>query len=195
MADQLIRVMMIKMREPKGNIRGRESDEILLDLVEKYPGLSQYELGKKLRWNAGRVDGSIRRLLNANRIFIRILERNGRRVNLVYAKDEKPLNVIEVPIELLHTSNPVWSEHAFVYALDNSTIGISGREMREWEETSCFLEKIPLKETNGKMVVEIPEKFWRFYNLDRKHRVVSINGNNLLITVSGDIVEEKKYPS
>ena len=26
-------------------------------------------------------------------------------------------------------------------------------------------------------------------------RVVSINGNNLLITVAGDIVEEKKYPS
>ena len=43
--------------------------------------------------------------------------------------------------------------------------------------------------------MEIPEKFWRFYKLDRKHRAVSINGNNLLITVSGDIVEEKKYPS
>ena len=28
-----------------------------------------------------------------------------------------------------------------------------------------------------------------------KHRVVSLNGNNLLITVSGDIIEEKKYPS
>ena len=186
---------MIKMREPERNVRGKESDEILLDLVEKYPGFSQYELGKKLKWNAGRVDGSIRRLLNAGRIFIRVLERNGRRVNLVYAKDKKPLNVIEVPTELLHTSNPVWSEHAFVYALDNSTIGISGREMPEWEEISCFLERIPIEETDGKMIVQIPEKFWKFYNLNRKHRVVSINGNNLLITVSGDIIEEKDYPS
>jgi hypothetical protein len=183
------------MKEPKGNIRGRESDEVLLNIIKKYPGLSQYELGKKLKWNAGRVDGSVRRLLNANRIFIRVLERNGRRVNLVYAKDQKPLNVIEVPAELLRTSNPIWNEHAFVYALDSSTIGISGREIPEWEEISCFLEKIPIKKMDGKVVVQIPEKFWRFYNLERKHRVVSINGNNLLITVSGDIIEEKKYPS
>jgi len=184
-----------KMRELKRNVRGRESDEILLDIVEKHPGLSQYELGKKLKWNAGRVDGSIRRLLNAGRIFVRVLERSGRRVNLVYPKDEKPLNIIEVPSELLRPGNPIWSEHAFVYALDNSTIGISGREMPAWEEISCFLQRIPLKETDGKMVLQIPEKFWRFYNLARKHRVVSVNGNNLLITVSGDIVEEKKYPS
>jgi hypothetical protein len=184
-----------KMRESKSNIKGRESDEILLNVIEKYPGLSQYELGKKLKWNAGRVDGSIRRLLNAGRIFVRVLERSGRRVNLVYPKDEKPLNLIEVPAELLHKANPNWSEHAFVYALDNSTIGISDREMPEWEETSCFLDKIPIKETDGRMIVQIPEKFWRFYNLERKHRVVSVNGNTLLITVSGDIVEEKKYPS
>jgi len=183
------------MGEPKRNIRGRESDEILLDIIEKHPGLSQYELGKKLKWNAGRVDGSIRRLLNAGKIFVRVLERSGRRVNLVYAKDHKPLNLIEVPSELLHTGNPIWSEHAFVYALDSSTIGISGHEMPEWEEISCFLEKIPIEEKDGKMIVQIPEKFWRFYNMERKHRVVSINGNNLLITVSGDIVEEKKYPS
>lgn len=183
------------MREPKRNVRGRDSDETLFDLVEKYPGLSQYELGKKLKWKAGRIDGSIRRMLNANKIFVRVLERNGRRVNLVYPKHQKPLNVIEVPVELLRTGNPIWSEHAFVYALDSSTIGISGCEMPEWEEISCFLEKIPVKEADGKMIVQVPERFWRFYNLDRKHRVVSINGNNLLITVSGDIVEEKKYPS
>lgn len=183
------------MSEHKRNIRGKESDEILLDVIEKYPGMSQYELGKKLRWNAGRVDGSVRRLLNARRVFVRVLERNGRRVNLVYAKDGKPLNVIEVPAELLVKGNPMWDEFAFAYALDSSTIGVSGREMPEWEEISCFLEKIPVKEVDGKIVMQVPDKFWRFYNLDRKHRVVSINGNNLLITVAGDIIEEKKYPS
>jgi hypothetical protein len=183
------------MREIKRNKRGEESDEILLDTIEKYPGLSQYEIGKKLRWSAGRVDGSIRRLLNANKIFIRVLERNGKRVNLVYPKDQKPSNVIEVPTELLNVDNPIWDEYAFVYALDNSTIGISGHEIPEWEEISCFLKKIPLQKNEGKIILQIPETFWRFYNLERKHRVVSLNGNNLLITVSGDIIEEKKYPS
>jgi len=183
------------MSAVRRNKRGNQSDEILLDIIEKCPGLSQYELGKKLGWPSGHVDGSVRRLLNENKVFIRVLERSGRRVNLVYPIGQKSMNIIEVPAELLCGDNPVWGESAFVYALDNTTIGVSGREMPEWEETSCFLEKVSMKKDCGKIVFEIPEKFWRFYNLERKHRVVSVNGNNVLITVSGDIVEEKKYPS
>jgi len=45
------------MQELKRNIRGRESDKTLLDVIEDYHGLSQYELGKMLRWPAGRIDG------------------------------------------------------------------------------------------------------------------------------------------
>jgi hypothetical protein len=183
------------MKEMRRNVRGKESDEILLETIKQCPGLSQYELGKKLRWNAGRIDGSIRRLLNNGKILIRILERNGRQVNLVYPKEQKPFDIIEVPTELLRTSNPLWDEYAYVYALDSSTIGISGREMSEWEETSCFLEKIPIQAVESKMVMKIPERFLRFYNMERKHRVVSINGNNILITISGNIVDKKKYPS
>lgn len=177
------------------NRRGKESDEILLEAIKKYPGLSQYELGKKLRWPSGHVDGSIRRLLKANEIFIRVLERNGRHVNLIYPKDQKPSNIIEVPIDLLRTGNPIWNESAFVYALDSSTIGISGEQMTEWEEISCFSEKISIRKGAETAVLQIPEKIVRFYNMERRHRVVSVNGNTILVTVSGEIVEEKKYPS
>ena len=183
------------MKEIKRNVRGKESDEILLETIKNYPRLSQYELGKKLKWNAGRVDGSIRRLLNEGRILIRVLERNGRRVNLVYPKEQKPVDVIEIPTQLLKTGNPLWDKYAFVYALDSSTIGIAGCEIPEWEEISCFLEKIPIQTAEGKMVLKIPEKFWRFYNMERKYRVVSINGNNILITISGNIIDAKRYPS
>jgi hypothetical protein len=179
----------------KGNKRGKESDKMLLQIIEKYPGLSQYELARKLEWPSGRIDGSIRRLLNANKIFIRVLERNGRRVNLVYPKDQKPSNIVEVPIGLLHAGNPIWSESAFVYALDNSTIGISGAEMPEWGEISCFLEKVPIRKGRETIILKIPEKIVRFYSMERKHRVVSINGNTVLVTISGDIIEEKKYPA
>jgi len=183
------------MKELRRNRRGLQSDEILLEVIRGQPGLSQYEIGKKLKWPSGRVDGSIRRLLNENKVLIRILERNGRRVNLVYPKDDKPSNVVEVPEKLLRTENPMWQDSAFVYALDSTTIGISGREMPEWNEISCFIEKIPIHKREEKLVLEIPEKFRRFYDLERKHRVVSLNGNNILITVSGNIIEEKKYPS
>jgi len=42
--------------------------------------------------------------------------------------------------------------------------------MPKWEEISCFLEKAAIKEAGGKMIVQVPERFWRFYNLDRKHK-------------------------
>ena len=48
-------------------------------------------------------------------------------------------------MDLLHAGNPVWNVNAFAYALDKSTIGISGKEMAEWEEISCFLAKVPWK--------------------------------------------------
>jgi hypothetical protein len=183
------------MKEPKRNKRGYESDKILLRVIIEYPGLSQYELIKKLKWPSGRIDGSIRRLLNEKKIVIKILERNGRRVNLVYPKDGKPSNMIEVPANLLHVGNPTWLDSAFVYALDSTTIGISGQEMPEWREISCFQEEIPIRREDEKVRIQIPEKIKLFYNWERKHRVVSINGNNLLITISGNIIEEKKYPS
>ncbi|MBS7632230.1 hypothetical protein KEJ15_01215 [Candidatus Bathyarchaeota archaeon] len=183
------------MTERNQNKAGKKSDDLLLDTIEKNSGLSQYELARKLNWHSGHVDGSIRRLLKTSRIYIRVLERNGRHVNLVYPKDQKPSKVLEVPTELLKVANPVWNDHAFFYALDSSTIGVSGREFPEWKEVSCFLEKVPIQKEDGRIVLQIPENFWRFYNLDRKHRVVSVNGNNILITVSGDIVEEKEYPS
>ncbi len=185
----------MSMRNVKSNKRGRYSDKILLDMIKDYPGLSQYELAKKSSSSSGRVDGSVRRLLKQHHIFIRVLERNGRRVNLIYPSEERPSNLLEVPIDLLKVGNPLWDKDAFIYALDSSTIGVSGKEMQSWKKISCFQQMIPLKKEKGKVEICLPESFQRFYNMERKHRIVSLNGNNILITISGDIVEEKKYPS
>jgi hypothetical protein len=62
-------------------------------------------------------------------------------------------------------------------------------------EISCFAEEIPITRDAEKVVVQIPEKIKRFYNFEQKHRVVSVNGNNLLITIAGNVVEDKKYPA
>jgi len=185
------------MKTLKRNRKGLESDKLLLDVIKDYPGLSQYELAKKMKSSCGLIDGSIRRLLIEKAIFLRAVERNGRRVNLTYPKEQKPSNRLEVPIELLKTENPLWDQNAFIYALDNSTIGISGKEIAEWKEISCFQEKIPVEKENAgsKIKLIIPESFMRFYNMEKKHRIVTINGNNILITISGDIIEDKKYPS
>ena len=143
----------------------------------------------------GHVDGTVRRLLNSGEVFITVIERYGRRANLVYPKEQKPSNIIEVPESLLETGNPLWQRGAFIYALDNVNIGISGREISEWKEISCFNSKIPIEHINGKISLRIPEKFIDFYHLNEKHRAVSTDGNSILITVSGDVIETKKYPS
>jgi len=179
----------------KGNKRGTKSDEALLDIIREYPGLSQYELSRKLRWSSGHVDSSVRRLMKSNKVFLRVMERNGRRLNLVYPEEKKPSTLIEVPSELLEAENPAWNDQAYFYALDSSTIGVSGSPMPEWGEISCFAEKVPIRKEEEKLLFNIPESFWRFYNLNKKHRVVTVNGNAVLVTVSGDIIEEKAYPS
>lgn len=177
-------------------VKGRNTDQALLEVVKRYPGLSQYELARKLKWTIGKVDGAIRRLLNSGEIYLRVIARaKGRKVNLVYLKDDKPLEVIEIPEPLLETSNPVWQNEAFIYALDNTTIGISGRPVPDWSEIACFTSRVPLSRSDGKVSLRIPDDFVSFYNLDKKHRSVFVNENNLLVTVSGEIIETKHYPS
>ena len=110
-------------------------------------------------------------------------------------KDNKPTATIEVPTNLVQSANQTWLDYALVYALDSTTIGIAGQEMPDWKEIACFTETIPIKKDKEKIILHIPEKFSRFYNIERKHKVVSVNGNAILITISGNIIEEKKYPS
>jgi hypothetical protein len=183
------------MQELTRNKRGVESDKLLLETIKNYPGLSQYELIKKLDWQSGRVDGAIRRLVNKNLIVIKSIERNGRQVNLAYPKDRQSSSLVTVPANLLQTENQAWLDWAYVYALDSATIGIAGQEMPEWKEASCFSEKIPVKKDKENLILQIPDKMNRFYNIERKHKVTTINGNAVLITISGNIIEEKKYPS
>jgi hypothetical protein len=78
---------------------------------------------------------------------------------------------------------------AFIYALDSSTIGISGKEEPDWREIG-FQDKIVLKTVAGKTIITLPERFLRFYDLRRKHRVVSFNGGHILITVNGERIND-----
>jgi len=143
----------------KKNKRGEKTDVILAEAIEKYPCLSQYELARKLKWSPGRVNGSIRRLLRSREFILRVVERDGRRVELAYPVDEKPSNLIEIPSELLKAGNPVWNDQAFFYALDSSTIGVSGHEIPEWKALSCFIKAVPLRKEKGKFALAIPAEF------------------------------------
>lgn len=172
---------------------GHESNQMLLKTVRERPGLSMYELSHEIGWKIGRVDGCVRRLLNTGRIRIEAVERNGRRTNLVFPRSQKDPSLIEVPTNLL--GNPHWMNEAFLYALDNVTIGISGEPNDEWKSGACFTERVNLRRHWKKISLNLPERFLRFYHLDEKHKTVALNGANILVTISGDIIQSKKYPS
>lgn len=176
----------------KRNKRGKASDRLLLEAIKEYPGLSIYELAKKLKWTPGRVHGCVGRLLRAQEIFVRVLERTGRRVDLVYPKELEPSNVIKVPAKLLNGGNPKWQEDAFFYALDDSTIGVSGSRVEEWEEVAGFKSRTSVRRGEGEIFLTIPENFAKFYNLDRKAYLTGITGGNLFITISGEIVKTER---
>ena len=80
-------------------------------------------------------------------------------------------------------------EKATIYALDSFTIGITGQKIKDRGEISAFQETIPLMHEEGIISLKIPDSFHRFYHLDRKHYVVTINSKNILITVLGEIIE------
>jgi hypothetical protein len=184
-----------KLQQLAKNKRGIDSDRLLLNIINEYPGLSQYELSRKMKWHSGHVDGAIRRLFNQNLITIKGLERSGRTVNLIYPKDTKPQDIIEVQANFLCFENGEWQDQAYIYALDSTTIGIAGRDIHEWKEYSAFTATIPIKKDDGLIVLQLPQKFKTFYQLQRKHRVVGLSSNTILITVSGNLVEVKKYPA
>jgi len=152
-----------------------------------------YELSREIGWKIGRVDGCVRRLLNMRKIRVEALERNGRRTNLVFPKTKKDPCLIEVPTNLL--GNPSFSNEAFLYALDSTTIGISDGTDADWKREACFMEKTNLKRDERKVSLKLSERFRRFYRLDEKHKAVTVSGDNILVTVSGDLIQSKKYPS
>ncbi|MFW6111128.1 MAG: hypothetical protein ACOC6H_03735 [Thermoproteota archaeon] len=174
-------------------LKRKNTDQVLLEVVREHPGLSQYELGKRLEWSPGRVDGAVRRMLNSDQVFLRVIERNGRTVNLVHPTPSHPLNTLRIPRELYDKMGV--GETVWFYALDRSTIGVATREMPDWKEHAGFTLKGKAGFEGDKVDVRIPEKMVRFYHLEEKYKTVSSQGDFLLITVSGNIVENKNYPS
>lgn len=180
-----------------GLIMGKSSltDATIERLVRRSPGLSLYQLTRRTGWEVGKVDGSVRRLVNSRRLFVVASERNGRKLNQVFPIAFKPTLKISVPSKLLRTGNPSWSSTAYLYALDSNTIGVAGGPLRIWREIARFISKVPVRREGGRIRFTITQDFVRFYHLENRFFTKTINANNILIHIAGPIVESKPYPS
>jgi hypothetical protein len=90
-------------------------------------------------------------------------------------------------------SSDCWSNHAFLYALDRLTLGISADRERSWQESSLLEAKVQLRRVEKATAVELPENIYHFYLLNMNDYDISTfaKGDKILVTV-GRIRSAKK---
>ncbi len=172
--------------------RSALTDNELRKAVNSYPGLSLYELSRNLGWSIGRVDGSVKRLMDSQEAHIRLVERSGRRVNLVFPAGSDSSDEISIPVNILEKGSNIWGNSAIVYALDSETIGVSGSFNEDWERKASFRNRAPVTRDGDNLKIVLPENVKSFYKLDNKQIDVKIESSNVVIITSGKIVESKK---
>jgi hypothetical protein len=165
------------------HVKGELTDSIVFQEVLKRPGLTISEIAERLGWTNGRVDGSVNRLILKKKVRVKHFIRRGMLVKKVYPLDYpgRTPEVIEIPKEMINYN--VWENSAFVYALSRSTIGISHKEIDEWNKKALFKEYASIEESDENIVIKLPEKFTEFYQLSNSDTSLSTIGNCVLITV------------
>jgi hypothetical protein len=101
----------------------------------------------------------------------------------VYPTDhvEKSKNIIEVSLKTIDVA--VWEKSVFVYALSRSTIGLSPKQISEWDEKALFKECINFTKNNDSINIRLPEKLEMFYQLENSDVSLSTIGDLVLVTI------------
>jgi hypothetical protein len=86
-------------------------------------------------------------------------------------------------------------DEAYVYALDHHTVGIAGEPLPQWQKIARFMSTVRIRRDDGGLHLTIPKEFVGFYHLDSHYFTKTLNANNILVTVGGQVVQSKAYPS
>jgi len=177
--------------------KGMETDKIVLDEVKNKSGLGIREIANKLKWTNGRVDGSINRLLQQNKVRVRHFLKRGVLVKKVYPIDYvlSPHEEFIIPRELV--DDDLWKKNVFAYAISRSTIGLSPIPSVEWKKTSLIHEEAEVLFEKDVLHLNLPESIVDFYNLDNSETSLSLIGNSAIISVEATVIPidlPQEYP-
>jgi len=178
--------------------QAEQTDEALLGFIRERPGaLSLYQIAQEMEWSIGRVQKSVERLSKNYLISYKRAFLGGRFLKLIVpTKTEERHNpqpavdlptlferTITIPTELM--SSDCWSNHAFLYALDRLTLGISADRERSWQESSLLEAKVQLRRVEKATIVELPENIYHFYllNMNDYDSSTFAKGDKILVTV------------
>jgi hypothetical protein len=132
-------------------------------------------------------------IMETDSTHLRLVERSGRRVNLVFPEGSDSGNEISIPVEILEKGSKVWGNSAIDYALDSETIGVSGGFNEDWERKASFRNRALVTRDGDNLKIDLPDNVKSFYKLDNKQIDVRIESSNIVIIItSSKIVESKK---
>ncbi|MCP8307369.1 MAG: winged helix-turn-helix domain-containing protein [archaeon] len=168
---------------------GSKTDEIVLDILRKKPGLSTYELAKITGWSIGKVDGSLRRLARAGKLKIQYMSKEGRIIKEAYPTEVslRRLGLVEIEREMLFAPEK-WSKEVFVYGLNRLTIGISPYKVKDWDSRALMISRVPVHQNKHSISIELPQQFVDFYLLGNSRLSTSTVSDMALVTVEATII-------
>jgi hypothetical protein len=160
----------------------------LLSLVKDSPGLSAYDVSLKLGKPPPTIHSAIKRMTRKGELATRSILRKRGRITLLYPDNHSfPDNtLVEIPREVVHVGNPSWL-NAFVYALNNESIGVSGEPVSEWESNCLWKEQAQVDRKQKELFVKLPEKIASFYQIQKKEVLQVFLKNKTLLTITGTV--------
>jgi hypothetical protein len=178
--------------------QAEHTDEALLGFMQQRPGaLSLYQIAQEMDWSIGRVQKSVERLSKNGLISYKRAFLGGRSLKLIVpTKTEEKHSgqpavvlpksfecTITIPTDMV--SSDCWSDHAFLYALDRLTLGISADRERRWQESSLLEARVQLRRLEKTTIVELPENVYHFYLLNMTEYDISTSPkmDKILVTV------------
>jgi len=168
--------------------RGRKTDALVLKVVQKNQRLTIRDIADELDWSNGRVDGSVNRLVKAGKVKVEHTLRRGALIKRVYGINyhAKPRDLVTIPRNVV--DERLWRKSVQVYALSRSTIGISPREIEEWEKRALCKEKLNIEQTPQEFEVKIPDKLSAFYELGNSETSLSVGEGLAMLTVESTVL-------
>ena len=165
---------------------GEETDTKIFEEVKKRPGSTIREIAESLGWTNGKVDGSVNRLISKGELKVQHCVRRGIIVKKVFLADySAKLEVVEIPKKMVDES--LWKKSAFAYALSRTTIGLSPTKREDWEKLAIRKQEVSINRDINNLIIELPQFFVDFYQLENSETRLSTVGDSGLITVESTI--------
>jgi hypothetical protein len=177
--------------------RGKETDDSVLEEVERKPSSTVREIATRLGWSNGRVDGSVNRLVSQGRIKVRHHLKRGTLVKKVYPLRHIPTppNIVEIPTNMIDAD--LWKDTVNVYALSRSTVALSPVQVDEWEEKALRKEKGVIVKNRDVLQIEISGVLSDFYQLENAETSISTTASFAMVTVESvlPVILPSTYPA